>query len=143
MGCESGPKQEVTLDDLWRLDLESMAAGQISCGETWECVLSLSDRATVWFDSESDEDNDAVDAVEAPGAIVASSTANGGTLAKKQQKEADKKARMEVKRLRQREKCEEKTNKREMKKEKQRAQARDAVTSDVGAVLIAPGVAMF
>jgi len=127
--CESGPKREVTLDDLWRLELVSNADGQMSCRDEWECILPLSERATLWFDSESDEDesdDSNAHAGNISNAIVAASANSQGTLAKKQQKEADKKARMELKRERQQEKCEDKTNKREMKKERQRTQARDA-----------------
>mmetsp|Transcript_24346 Transcript_24346/g.75761 ORF Transcript_24346/g.75761 Transcript_24346/m.75761 type:complete len:803 (+) Transcript_24346:76-2484(+) len=125
--CESGPRQEVTLDDLWRLELRVDEDGQVRCGAAWECVLPLSERATVWFDSESDDDNDD-DETEATGdpstkgSLVA---VNGcsGVLSRKQQKEETKRARMEFKREKQREKCEEKLDKRAAKRERQRAEA--------------------
>ncbi|CAE8728963.1 unnamed protein product, partial [Polarella glacialis] len=59
--CESGPKQEVTLDDLWRLDLQLQhqeGSVQVSCADRWQCVLPLSDRATVWFDESDSSDDD-------------------------------------------------------------------------------------
>lgn len=128
--CESGPKQEVTLDDFWKLDLqvEHQEAGvQVTCSKDWQCVLPLSDRATVWFDdSDSDEDEEEDEAEQGPGqssALMARNDAGGGVLSKKQQKEEAKQARMEVKRERQAEKCEEKLDKRELKKERQRQQA--------------------
>eukprot|EP00931_Biecheleriopsis_adriatica_P047224 TRINITY_DN27193_c0_g1_i1.p1 TRINITY_DN27193_c0_g1~~TRINITY_DN27193_c0_g1_i1.p1 ORF type:complete len:824 (+),score=211.59 TRINITY_DN27193_c0_g1_i1:199-2472(+) len=130
--CESGPKQEVTLDDLWRLDLHLQHEEghvQVSCGERWQCVLPLSDRATVWFDdsdsdSDEEEEEESAPGAAARGALLETSRAGGGVLSKKQEKEEAKRARMELKRERQAEKCEEKTSKRELKKERQRQQAK-------------------
>lgn len=124
--CESGPRREVTLDDLWRLELPA-SNSQAGYKAEWECILSLSERATMWFDSESDDESEED---EVPGAamtqtLIAVNDRGGGVLSKKQQKEENKKARMEVKREKQQEKCEEKLSKRDQKKERQRAQARE------------------
>ncbi|CAE7250391.1 KLHDC4 [Symbiodinium sp. CCMP2592] len=133
--CESGPKQEVTLDDLWRLELQMEKQGDelhVACAERWECVLGLSDRATVWFDdsdSDSDEEEEPPPAAgggRGGGSALMAVNDGGGVLSKKHQKEAAKRARMELKRERQQEKCEEKTSKREQKKERQRQQAKQA-----------------
>lgn len=124
--CESGPKQEVTLDDLWRIPLTRKDKDVVECGDQWECVLPLSDRATIWFESSDSEDED----WEEPGrphpdgTLVEVKNPGGGVLSKKQQKEEAKRARMEIKRERQAEKCEEKTTKKELKKERQRQQAK-------------------
>ena len=130
--CESGPKQEVTLDDLWRMPLMRTVKDdvvQIECGDRWECVLPLSDRATIWFessDSEEDEDwEEPGKGYPSHGTLVEVKNPGGGVLSKKQQKEEAKRARMEIKRERQAEKCEEKTNKKELKKERQRQQAKN------------------
>jgi len=137
--CESGPRQEVTLDDLWRLELrvEEGGSGEVHCGERWECVLPLSDRATVWFDDSSDSEDEEDEEEEQEGskarevstALMPVKNAGGGVLSKKQQKAEAKQARMEVKRERQQEKCEEKTSKRDEKKERQRMQALQARAS--------------
>lgn len=127
--CEAGPRQEVTLDDLWRLDFVTDNGGNMSCGGNWECVLPLSDRATMWFDSESESDDEEememdIDPEEAKRNAGTLMTVNANNvLSKKQQKQEDKKARTELKRERQQEKCEDKSSKRELKKEQQRVQA--------------------
>eukprot|EP00928_Gymnodinium_smaydae_P038152 TRINITY_DN26364_c1_g1_i2.p1 TRINITY_DN26364_c1_g1~~TRINITY_DN26364_c1_g1_i2.p1 ORF type:complete len:798 (+),score=123.49 TRINITY_DN26364_c1_g1_i2:44-2437(+) len=113
--CEAGPRQEVTLDDFWKLELNLDQAGSDA---KWENVLPLSDRATVWFDdsdSSSDEEEDEVDQRSTARGGGQNTTAlavphagpGGGVLSKKAQKEEAKRARMEVKRERQQEKCEE------------------------------------
>jgi len=124
--CESGPRQEVTLDDLWRLEL-TQGNSQAGCRHEWECILPLSERATMWFDSESEEDDEEDEDLSAAPqhALVAVNNQGGGVLSKKQQKEDNKKARMEAKKEKQQEKCEDKLSKREQKKDRQRAQARE------------------
>lgn len=120
--CESGPRQEVTLDDLWRLPLEP--AEPASSNQVWECILPLSERATMWFDSSSDEE-DEEEMADDVGHILAKVDHGCGTLSKKQQKEEAHKARMQAKQARNEERNEEKMDKRELKKERQRAQARE------------------
>merc|ERR1719460_3394649 len=66
--CESGPRQEVTLDDLWRLPLEIETSS--GSEQAWECVLTLSERAMMWFDSESEDDDDEDEECEA-GQVLA------------------------------------------------------------------------
>ncbi|CAE7870722.1 unnamed protein product, partial [Symbiodinium microadriaticum] len=46
----------------------------IACAERWECILGLSDRATVWFD---DSDSDSDEEEEQPAA--AGAARGGGT----------------------------------------------------------------
>uniref|UniRef100_A0A7S4UGH6 BZIP domain-containing protein n=1 Tax=Alexandrium monilatum TaxID=311494 RepID=A0A7S4UGH6_9DINO len=130
--CESGPRQEVTLDDLWRLELCPDGQGGIGCGGDWECLQPLSERATVWFDdSDSDgeggggEEGEEDGGASGPhsGALATIPSAGAGVLSKRQQREEAKRARMEFKRERQREKCEEKLDKREAKRERQRQEA--------------------
>merc|ERR1712146_872786 len=117
--CESGPRQEVTLDDLWRLPLEETNGAD----KEWECVLSLSERATMWFDSESsDDDEDDLEEEDVGHVLANINNCGGGVLSKKQQKEEAHKARMQAKQQRNEERNEEKTSKRELKKERQRAQ---------------------
>lgn len=124
--CESGPRQEVTLDDLWSLELKTDGEGEVQCSQDWECVLPLSERATVWFDSESESEEEEEQEASNAGrsGVLAVPSANAGVLSKKQQKQEAKKARMEFKREKQMEKCEDKLNKREAKKERQRQEAR-------------------
>lgn len=123
--CESGPRQEVTLDDFWRLPLDSLESSTtLPQAQAWECVLPLSERATMWFDSESEDEDDEDEEREA-GQVLANIDRGCTTLSKKQQKEAAHQARMEAKQARNEERNEEKTSKRELKKERQRAQARE------------------
>eukprot|EP00747_Dinoflagellata_sp_TGD_P031937 gnl/TRDRNA2_/TRDRNA2_135635_c0_seq1.p1 gnl/TRDRNA2_/TRDRNA2_135635_c0~~gnl/TRDRNA2_/TRDRNA2_135635_c0_seq1.p1 ORF type:complete len:802 (-),score=181.83 gnl/TRDRNA2_/TRDRNA2_135635_c0_seq1:111-2516(-) len=128
--CEAGPRQEVTLDDMWRLELvqHPEERGTVTCREAWECISPLSERATVWFDdsddSSSDEEAEQEELRKQAGqAILPANNAGGGVLSKKQQKEANHQARMEAKRDKEREKCEEKLDKRALKIQKQREQA--------------------
>ncbi|KAJ1478182.1 hypothetical protein T484DRAFT_1905037 [Baffinella frigidus] len=54
---EGGDKErEVTLDDLWALDVASIADGALGA---WRCVQPLSGAGTQWF--ESDDDSDGVE----------------------------------------------------------------------------------
>jgi len=131
--CESGPKQEVTLDDLWRLPLDVVEKSVSSSDAVWECVLPLSDRATVWFDSDDSSDDESDSETGAAGAtceaVVAASSAvsaksGGGTLSKKAMKEEAKKARVEAKQQKMQEKCDEKLSRRDAKREKQRVAAK-------------------
>lgn len=124
--CEAGPRQEVTLDDLWKLELSEEQDGTVTCSEDWECILPLSDRATMWFDDSESEDEDEEEEdeeAELQDKLMKVDNRGNGVLSKNQQKAENKKVRMELKRDRQMEKCEEKLSKREMKKDNQRAQA--------------------
>lgn len=122
--CESGPKQEVTLDDLWRLELTPCEDGAGYQAGEWECIQPLSKRATIWFDDFTDSEDE-----DAPARGTSDALAHkdmDGQLAnmgRKQKKEAEHKARMEAKREKQDEKNEVKNAKREQKKEKQRVAA--------------------
>eukprot|EP00448_Togula_jolla_P022950 CAMPEP_0170584514 /NCGR_PEP_ID=MMETSP0224-20130122/8724_1 /TAXON_ID=285029 /ORGANISM="Togula jolla, Strain CCCM 725" /LENGTH=674 /DNA_ID=CAMNT_0010907943 /DNA_START=80 /DNA_END=2101 /DNA_ORIENTATION=- len=126
--CEAGPRREVTLDDLWRLELEIEGDKPLRCAEEWTCVLPLSERATMWFDSDSESEDEEDEELgqtheDSSRQDIVPVRPCAGVLSKRQQKEESKKARMEFKRERQQEKCEEKTAKRDQKKEKQRAEA--------------------
>jgi len=129
--CEAGPRQEVTLDDMWKLELMQHPEdrGTVTCREAWECISPLSERATVWFDDSDDSSSEDEEAEQEEQrkhkgeAILPVSNAGGGVLSKKQQKEANHKARMEVKREKELEKCEEKLDKKALKIQKQREQA--------------------
>eukprot|EP00929_Paragymnodinium_shiwhaense_P113873 TRINITY_DN82167_c0_g1_i1.p1 TRINITY_DN82167_c0_g1~~TRINITY_DN82167_c0_g1_i1.p1 ORF type:complete len:812 (-),score=209.74 TRINITY_DN82167_c0_g1_i1:160-2595(-) len=138
--CESGPKQEVTLDDLWRLDLTmgiEKSDRSITARPDWECVLPLSERATIWFedsdDSSSSEDEDAEKGQSKSDALAVREDRGGGVLSKKEQKAENHKRRMEFKREKQEEKCEEKLDKREAKREKQRQQALEKAAAKAAA----------
>jgi len=127
--CESGPRQEVTLDDMWSIQITSGTDGKnIHCASDWECVLPLSDRATVWFDSESEEEDEEEqlngEGSQIRGDLVPLNNPGGGVLNKRQQKEEAKKMRVEVKKQRQMEKCEDKIDKRDLKRDRQRQQAK-------------------
>jgi len=128
--CESGTKREITMDDLWRLPLDTADSPRTTAESSWECILPASDKVSVWFsDSESDDEDDEEDfhghseelarrceddALFVPG------------MSKKQQKEEKKKQQAEAKRQIQDVKGQARNDKREEKKERQRTQAKGA-----------------
>lgn len=98
--CEAGPRQEVTLDDLWRFDLTA---------KVWTCALELSERTAEWFDEDSED--------EAAGLELA-------MLPKKEQHRLAKLARMDGRRTRLEEKAENRREKKDQKLAKQVARTR-------------------
>merc|ERR1712194_424178 len=108
-----------------------MGNGSEQESQEWECVLPLSERATMWFDSsDSEDDEDDAEEHDVGNRLATIDERGSGVLSKKAQKQEAHTARMEAKQQRNEERNEEKTDKRELKKERQRAQAREKAAKD-------------